>query len=162
MEKAKETVQLYTTAQLCEIVGLTAPRIHQMRTGQTIKNRKTNKEYIYPPLLVEGVHWKWDYTEVMFFPNALELLVSTRKNKKSTIKTIDDANPSMPAKRGRKKKETTEPVSEVTEVSTEEAPKSNSFSFEEIQKIAAQVNINDLTIEDLKKLMELKQTNPNF
>ena len=84
----KPTVQSYTTAQLCQIVGLTPPRVHQLRNGQTIKNPKANKEYTYPPTLIENVHWMWNDTEVLFFPNSIELLISIKNNKKSSIKIL--------------------------------------------------------------------------
>lgn len=87
----KPTVQSYTTAQLCEIVGLTPPRVHQLRNGQIIKVKKANKEYTYPPTLIENVHWMWKDTEVLFFPNSIELLLSIKNNKKSQIKTLEDA-----------------------------------------------------------------------
>lgn len=86
----KPTVQSYTTAQLCEIVGITPPRVHQLRTGQTIKIKKANKEYTYPPTLLENVHWMWKDTEVLFFPNSVELLLSIKKSKKSSIKPLVD------------------------------------------------------------------------
>lgn len=84
----KPTVQSYTTAQLCQIVGLTPPRVHQLRNGQTIKNPKANKEYTYPPTLIENVHWMWKDTEVLFFPNSVELLLSIKNSKKSSIKPL--------------------------------------------------------------------------
>lgn len=93
----KPTVQSYTTAQLCQIVGLTPPRVHQLRNGQIIKIKKANKEYTYPPTLIENVHWMWKDTEVLFFPNSVELLLSIKKNKKSSVRMLVEEQ--LPAKK---------------------------------------------------------------
>jgi hypothetical protein len=84
-EKTKE--QLYTTTQISEITGVTAPRIHQMRNGQRVKIKSSGKLYDVKPFLEKGIHWDWKGSEVIFFPKGLERILSrrTRVVKKSTV-----------------------------------------------------------------------------
>ena len=43
------SMQLYTTNQISEITGVTAPRIHKMRNGQNVKIKTTGKLYDIKP-----------------------------------------------------------------------------------------------------------------
>lgn len=73
------SVQLYTTNQISEITGVTAPRIHQMRNGQKVKIKSTGKIYDIKPYLEKGLHWTWKDSEVVFFPVGLEKILARRK-----------------------------------------------------------------------------------
>ena len=87
-ERASE--QLYTTTQISEITGVTAPRIHQMRNGQKVKIKSSGKLYDIKPFLEKGVHWDWRGSEVVFFPKGLERILSRRKRvlKKVTTEQV--------------------------------------------------------------------------
>ena len=74
-------IQTYTTNQLCEIAGVTAPRIHQMRNGQNIVIK--GKRYRIPPILTQKEHWDWKDSEVVFFPSALQAVLNRRKRTKA-------------------------------------------------------------------------------
>lgn len=83
MSDETQKKQYYTTAEICEITGVSAPRVYQMRMGQTIKmyNKKsgTKKPYFIKPILVEDVHWKWIDSDVVFFPEGLNAILNRRK-----------------------------------------------------------------------------------
>ncbi len=74
-EKTHEKV--YTTNQISEITGVTAPRIHQMRNGQRVKVK--SKLYDVKPVLQKGVDWDWRGSDVVFYPVGLERILSRRK-----------------------------------------------------------------------------------
>lgn len=78
--------QLYTTNQISEITGVTAPRIHQMRNGQRVKIKSTGKLYEIKPYLEKGVHWTWKDSEVVFFPVGLEKILARRKRTLNKVK----------------------------------------------------------------------------
>jgi hypothetical protein len=80
------SIQLYTTNQISAITGVTAPRIHQMRNGQTVKIKTTGKIYDIKPYLEKGVHWTWKDTEVVFFPIGLEKILARRKRALNKVK----------------------------------------------------------------------------
>lgn len=80
------SIQLYTTNQISAITGVTSPRIHQMRNGQTVKIKTTGKIYDIKPYLEKGVHWTWKDTEVVFFPIGLEKILARRKRALNKVK----------------------------------------------------------------------------
>jgi len=80
------SLQLYSTNQISEITGLTAPRVHQMRNGQSVKIKSTGKIYDIKPYLEKGVHWTWKDSEVVFFPIGLEKILGRRKRALNKIK----------------------------------------------------------------------------
>ena len=82
------SMQLYTTNQISEITGVTAPRIHQMRNGQKVKIKTTGKLYDIKPYLEKGVHWK--DSEVVFFPVGLEKILARRKRTINKVKTTQN------------------------------------------------------------------------
>lgn len=77
----EKKIQTYTTNQLCEIAGVSAPRIHQMRNGQNIVIK--GKRYRIPPILMQKEHWDWKDSEVVFFPSALQAVLNRRKRTKT-------------------------------------------------------------------------------
>jgi hypothetical protein len=86
MLEENPSMQVYTTNQISEITGVTAPRIHQMRNGQNVKIKTTGKVYEIKPFLEKGLHWTWKDSEVVFFPVGLEKILARRKritNKKA-------------------------------------------------------------------------------
>lgn len=84
------STQLYTTNQISEITGVTAPRIHQMRNGQKVKIKSTGKLYDIKPYLEKGVHWTWKDSEVVFFPVGLEKILARRKRTINKVKTTQN------------------------------------------------------------------------
>lgn len=84
------SMQLYTTNQISEITGVTAPRIHQMRNGQKVKIKTTGKLYDIKPYLEKGVHWTWKDSEVVFFPVGLEKILARRKRTINKVKTTQN------------------------------------------------------------------------
>lgn len=84
------SMQLYTTNQISEITGVTAPRVHQMRNGQKVKIKSTGKLYEIKPYLEKGVHWTWKDSEVVFFPVGLEKILARRKRTINKVKTTQN------------------------------------------------------------------------
>ena len=84
------SMQLYTTNQISEITGVTAPRIHQMRNGQKVKIKTTGKLYDIKPYLEKGVHWTWKDSEVVFFPVGLEKILARRTRTINKVKTTQN------------------------------------------------------------------------
>lgn len=88
--KMEKKTQTYTTNQICEIAGVTAPRIHQMRNGQKVKIK--GKVYKIEPILIQKQHWDWVGTEVTFFPSALDAILNRRKRVPSSKKLVEKPN----------------------------------------------------------------------
>ena len=86
MLEENPSMQVYTTNQISEITGVTAPRIHQMRNGQKVKIKSTGKLYDVKPYLEKGVHWTWKDSEVVFFPVGLEKILARRKRMVNKVK----------------------------------------------------------------------------
>lgn len=80
MAKKKDTPITYTTKEICANFGITAPRLLQMRKGQTVKLKKkvngklVSKDYTFPPILIENKDWSWDGSEVLFYQSAFNKL----------------------------------------------------------------------------------------
>ncbi len=92
-----QITQTYTTAEVCAIAGVSAPRIHQMRNGQKVKT-KNNRIYDIKPSLVEGTHWKWHDSDVVFTAEGLKAILERRTKRPSVPK---DAKPPKPAKQSK-------------------------------------------------------------
>jgi hypothetical protein len=77
--------EYYTTQEVCEISGLTQPRLSQLRRGQTISSSSNNKKYFIEPLLKESVDWFWSGgRKTMFTPLGLKkILERVRYNRRS-------------------------------------------------------------------------------
>ena len=82
MTNTQKTIRVYTTQDICKIVGISEPRVHQLRSGQklsrvTKKNGK--KTYFIEPILIENEDWEWIKSEVVFFPSAIHKAVNRKK-----------------------------------------------------------------------------------
>lgn len=82
MENKTTKIRVYTTQDLCKIVGISEPRVHQLRNGQKL-NRKNKKgivkTYVIEPILVENEDWEWLNSEVVFFPSAIHKAINRNK-----------------------------------------------------------------------------------
>jgi len=82
MENKTTKIRVYTTADVCKIVGISEPRVHQLRSGQKL-NRKNKhgiqKTYFIEPILIENEDWEWLNSEVVFFPSAIQKAINRNK-----------------------------------------------------------------------------------
>lgn len=99
--------ETYSTSQVCQMVGLSAPRVHQMRNGQKVR-AKNGRVYDIKPTLEEGKHWGWADSDVVFYPAGIEAIINRRTKAPKKV-TSDNGEPKVPAKRGRKPKVAAEP-----------------------------------------------------
>ena len=82
MENTHKKIRVYTTQDICKIVGISEPRVHQLRSGQKL-SRVTKKDgkktYFIEPILIENEDWEWIQSEVVFFPSAIQKAVNRKK-----------------------------------------------------------------------------------
>ncbi len=81
MENTQKTIRVYTTQDVCKIVGISEPRVHQLRSGlkQTRTTKLGKKTYFIEPLLIENEDWEWVDSEVVFFPSAIHKAINRKK-----------------------------------------------------------------------------------
>ena len=75
MSKVKKNKKTFSQAELLRTLKadygktLTRQRLHQLRTGYTV--RKTE----YPPKLGENKHYNWERGNVKYFENAIDVIL---------------------------------------------------------------------------------------
>lgn len=90
MENTQKTIRVYTTQDVCKIVGVSEQRIHQMRSGQNtsrINKHGVKKTNFRKPILIENEDWEWLDSEVVFFPSAIQKAINRRKRPDLSTRT---------------------------------------------------------------------------
>jgi len=91
IEKKQEVIEerIFTSKEICDMFGLTAPRLCHFRYGQTVHSKsKTkggiSKVYKMPPCLTEGKDWYKNGREIIYRESAIEILKERRHYEKSS------------------------------------------------------------------------------